>query len=446
MMTPHVSFRRLSFYAVLALAFLGVWVLVPDWEEGARSAVSIGQIVLERTSVWLLGTTSRLWLIASVVALGAFFLCGYISLRKRVIDVELCIQAMEFENLPTLVACQGTNVLPVVAAHLPAAVNNPPQAPAVAKTNGVAIIPAIQKPKVDRVPEPFHQMEHILKVSQRARWLRVKPALPCSPWHIGAVCHKGHVRSENQDYALAFVIGGREILVVADGCGGIPNGGRAAHLAAVAAARSIINAYGKSVPWYACDPHAVAAQALQDASLRLAREGARLRLVNPQDGLRTTLVVVVAQSADVGFAYCGDGGACIVRTSGAVEHFLNPQKAGPDQPNVLAASLGPQMQGEPMLGTIRRNPGDLLLVGTDGVFDRVELSFPKDVLRAAIQFGGDLDKTAKLIVEELTSSQDEAGYICDDNATLAIAGDGTQPILGAGFWNAGAAAAVKIAS
>src|SRR5207302_4981508 len=102
-----------------------------------------------------------------------------------------------------------------------------------------------------------------------------------------------------------------------------------------------------------CDPQTVAAQALQDASLRLAKEGARLCLVNPQDGLRTTLIVVIAEAADVGYAYCGDGGACIVRTSGAVEHFLNPQKAGPDQPNVLAASVGPQMQGQPLLGSIR---------------------------------------------------------------------------------------------
>jgi serine/threonine protein phosphatase PrpC len=145
------------------------------------------------------------------------------------------------------------------------------------------------------------------------------------------------------------------------------------------------------------------------------------------------LIVVIADGEGVGYAYCGDGGACLVRTSGAVEHFLKPQKA--DQLNVLAASLGPQMQGEPILGILRRGPGDLLLVGTDGVFDRVEESFPKDVLRAAIHFNGELETTARLILEELAAKQDEFGFICDDNLTLALAAGGSPPVLTAGFWN-----------
>lgn len=146
--------------------------------------------------------------------------------------------------------------------------------------------------------------------------------------------------------------------------------------------------------------------------------------------------MLIAEERDVAFCFIGDGGGCIMRTSGAVEHFLTPQKASPDQPNVLAASLGPQMEGEPVVGTIQRNPGDLILVGTDGIFDRVNDSFPKDVLRAAIQCKGDLMKTAGLIVEELASTKDDLGYVCDDNLTLGIMGDGSAPVLAPGFWNA----------
>jgi hypothetical protein len=168
----------------------------------------------------------------------------------------------------------------------------------------------------------------------------------------------------------------------------------------------------------------------------LAKEGKRLNLVRPGDGLRTTLIVAIGQEHDVAFSFIGDGGGCVVRTSGAVEHFLTPQKASPDQPNVLAASLGPQMEGEPVVGAIQRNPGDLILVGTDGVFDRVNDSFPKDVLRAAIQFKGDFMKTAGLIVEEMASVKDPLlGYVCDDNLSLGIMGDGSAPVLAPGFWN-----------
>ena len=146
------------------------------------------------------------------------------------------------------------------------------------------------------------------------------------------------------------------------------------------------------------------------------------------------MIVVVGESAAVSYAYIGDGGGCIVRTDGAVEQFLVPQKAF-DQPNILTASLGPQMQGEPVVGTIERRPGDLVMIGSDGIFDRTDPSFPRDVLKASIKFQGDLNVTAQQIVDELASSQDTLGYLCDDNLSLGIMGDGSAPVLAAGFWN-----------
>lgn len=101
---------------------------------------------------------------------------------------------------------------------------------------------------------------------------------------------------------------------------------------------------------------------------------------------------------------------------------------------MLAASLGPAMQGEPVVGKMPRLPGDFLLVGTDGVFDRVDRSFSKDVLRGVIQHNGDLQKVLELILYELAELQDAAGYICDDNMTLGLMCDGLQPKLSAGFW------------
>jgi hypothetical protein len=43
--------------------------------------------------------------------------------------------------------------------------------------------------------------------------------------------------------------------------------------------------------------------------------------------------------------------------------------------------------------------------------------------------------TAERIVKVLAAMQDDLGYICDDNLTLGIMGDGSSPILASGFWN-----------
>ena len=61
----------------------------------------------------------------------------------------------------------------------------------------------------------------------------------------------------------------------------------------------------------------------------------------PRDGLRTTLIVIVGLKDVFVWGYIGDGGALVVRRSGAIEHLLVPQKADPAIANVLAASLGP---------------------------------------------------------------------------------------------------------
>lgn len=74
---------------------------------------------------------------------------------------------------------------------------------------------------------------------------------------------------------------------------------------------------------------------------------------------------------DFGYGYIGDGGGCLLRSSGEIFHFLKPQKADVNDLNVLSASLGPTIDGEPVFGMINRVVGDLVIVGTDGVFDKV---------------------------------------------------------------------------
>ena len=76
----------------------------------------------------------------------------------------------------------------------------------------------------------------------------------------------------------------------------------------------------------------------------------------------------------------------------------------------------------------------MLIVGSDGVFDRVDKRFPKDVIHGCFHYNGDLLNTAEHVVNELASFKDSAGYICDDNLTLGIMGNGKEPKLSQGFW------------
>ena len=254
-------------------------------------------------------------------------------------------------------------------------------------------------------------------------------------WRLGMASITGNVRSENQDYGVCFDVNDRAVLIVADGCGGLPFGQRAAYLASLTAAVTVACACGAYGDDRELSVQAVALDAILSASGRLAIEGERLGITEVRGGLRTTLIVLVAFESEVGYAYIGDGGGCLIRTTGEIEHFVDPQKASSSALHLLAASLGPTIEGTPVCGKVTRKAGDLVIVGSDGVFDRVEGSFPKDVMCGCLRHDGDLQATAQRIVEELAAYQDDAGYVCDDNLTLGIMGDGTRPTLSYGYWS-----------
>ena len=289
------------------------------------------------------------------------------------------------------------------------------------------------RPKRERVPEPSRQMQTIIASARKCDHLRLKPSISANPWELGLASIRGNVRSENQDYGLCFQIGDQDVMIAADGCGGLPDGQRGAYLAVVSAAVSVVKMYGTAPRWYTPGVEHAAAKAIMAAAHRLAVEGDKLNITDVRGGLRTTLIVVVGNDKKLGYSYIGDGGGCVVSVTGEVNRFLDPQKASDSAMNVLAASLGPMMEGDPVTGMIDRRAGDIVIVGTDGVFDRVEPSFPTDVLCGCILYNGDLQKTAEHIVEELASFKDAAGYVCDDNLTLGIMGNGISPALLGGF-------------
>ncbi len=245
-------------------------------------------------------------------------------------------------------------------------------------------------------------------------------ATPCPRWWgLGLASVVGPVRTENQDHAIAWDQGQFRIIVVGDGMGGLPRGKEAATTATRTVARHLA-------------AH-IADGSILDRPLEVIRESfnvaaGALRITTGitfnGDGLRTTLIVVVLTPQAMFWGYIGDGGLWVYRQDGTFDNILTGHK-DPDAPNVLFASLGPTVQGYPEVGSARRCAGDVVFVGSDGVFDRIPnaVEFSASVVDAARDhFNGDLQRTVDEVTRQLSEARDTDGSpICDDNLTLAVA-------------------------
>ena len=270
--------------------------------------------------------------------------------------------------------------------------------------------------------------------------LRLKGArsLPDQVWSTDLRSHRGNVRSRNEDFALGFRFHAHDVVVLADGCGGVPCGFQASRIAACAAVVNLVNHLPVTNSDAAACEDALsrafvfASAKLADASSIYAPPG------NEQPLLQTTLLIAVASATRLTMGYIGDGGAVVVRPEdGTEERLLQPMKADGGAPNVLAAVLGPQMIGEPLINTVERRAGDFLLMGTDGIWDFVPESFSKQFMREAVVRGGRVGETLDAALELLAGHQDDLGHVCTDNLTLAVvAPDRSAPRFGPRFWAA----------
>jgi serine/threonine protein phosphatase PrpC len=252
----------------------------------------------------------------------------------------------------------------------------------------------------------------------KSRRLGTLPSAASRPWGAGVASITGNVRRENQDAAIAFEVGSSAVLIVADGLGGLPHGQEAARLAVGAAALSIAEDLGRETAAPAL-PELIAEKGLLEAASALCCRARAEGWVSNTDGFRTTLVAVVATPAVYGYVYLGDGGGVVLRQSGAPDSFLVPQKVD-GVANIVAGSLGPVIQGSPVVGRVARRAGDALLIGTDGVFDRVANDFGQSVTKLLAGHNGDAQAVASLVVSDFASAKEGTRYVCDDNMSLAI--------------------------
>jgi protein phosphatase len=274
---------------------------------------------------------------------------------------------------------------------------------------------ALAQPQPSTPAKPLGELERFVRQNGS---VLVQPG---SSWTRACGTDRGPVRQENQDEGLAIGLrcGDQEldVAIVADGLGGLPLGAEAARLAVRAAARTVVEHLAATAAL-----EAVALEAIEAAQAELGRY-AEANGLQARDGLRSTLAVVVADAREYGWAHVGDGGGLVLRQEGCLDSFLVPQKGA--APNVVSASLGPVPEGVARHGALARRPGDLLFLGTDGIFDRVDDSFAPAVRNLARELGGDLDRVVRAVLEDFGAHRDAAGFpVCDDNMTLALIAGG----------------------
>lgn len=219
-------------------------------------------------------------------------------------------------------------------------------------------------------------------------------------------------RRSNEDRSAAFSVEDCDVLIVADGMGGHIGGARAASIAVETASDYLVRRLPLARDTELVEDlvrsafiRAAEALAAEDAEIGLGGRGV--------DALRTTLIVAVATPDDYVVGAQGDGGAWAQRASGITVTLMKPAKG--DASNIVTASLGPAPEGQVEITTKRRMKGDLLVVCSDGVADRVGPEFD-EALRAYADDATDANE----IVRPILDSFEERPVVFDDNITLGI--------------------------
>lgn len=404
------------------------WLPFDSGEQRAALARHIDE--LEREALWL---RRRLRIAGGCAAL-LLMVTGYVLVRsRRRPDTGMAEPSSgpvaaapapgpELPTTPPDAAAASTGTAAPASAPAP----EPAPALLVAQTAPEAVARPARRNTSPQSPRAL--LESLMRWAGKKYHLVAEIAPARGAWSLGFASHMGFVRRENQDYGAAFRIGDTQVLIVADGMGGLPAGRDAAYIAVRAASVSVINALGRQPIVH--DPlEPIARKAIRVAHAALEREGNERGIAEIQQGLRTTLIVLLARSSDYGYAYIGDGGGMVLRADGTIDEFLDPHKAEGGAANVLAASLGPTLEGMASSGTLPRRAGDLALVGSDGIFDRVEEGFARDVLLAVLDLNGDVQAVAERVVADLAGFRDETGFVCDDNLTLGLMAGGTAPSI-----------------
>ncbi|MGH8019844.1 MAG: PP2C family protein-serine/threonine phosphatase [Opitutaceae bacterium] len=188
--------------------------------------------------------------------------------------------------------------------------------------------------------------------------------------HAHGVTNVGLVRDHNEDSLLVDVDHG--VFAVADGVGGMP-GGDVASAAAIGAVKTILKTEGaaalENLPRLADQAH---------RAVRGAADGF------PGDGIATTFTLAYVSGGRARVVHVGDSFVLIVRDSSCRpltrEHNVENERGdiqslAPYPPRYRYALTRVLGQAEPLVADVfeeNLQPGDWLIVATDGLTDMVE--------------------------------------------------------------------------
>lgn len=236
----------------------------------------------------------------------------------------------------------------------------------------------------------------------------------CSDMEIATLTHRGLVREVNEDRHYVKCLDGQALLMaVVDGMGGGPAGSAAAEIM-----REALTEYPADAPH--------PAQALSDlvvaaseAILAIARDDPAL------EGMGTTVTATVLSNGTAHWVHVGDtrfyvfrqGRLTQVTTDQTMAQLLVEEgRLTPDEARTHPyGHLLDQCVGcpncDPVTGSLRIEPGDLLLQSTDGLHDALSARKIAAILRSP---HASVDEIARLLIQ---AALDAGGA---DNVTLVL--------------------------
>ena len=232
----------------------------------------------------------------------------------------------------------------------------------------------------------------------------------------------GLVRENNED--AVHTDDGYGIYLLADGMGGAPGGEVASGLAVQAAFELLV----RLLPGQAAG--ADSGRLLADALAAAHSAVARGALADPLlEGMGTTLEIVLVRGAEAAFCHVGDSRIYLFRRGGlsqltsddnyaaylARRDNIPLERIAPAYRHILTQAVGVEEELVPEIGIIGMEPGDLLLICSDGLTaaladeeigaimgrSRAGLAAMADALVVAANARGGPDNVSVVIVEPL---------------------------------------------
>lgn len=232
-------------------------------------------------------------------------------------------------------------------------------------------------------------------------------------WNIQGASRVGKFRSENQDdFGLGTEYENKTGFVLCDGAGG-HKGGKEAAENAVAYLLPFIDPNSGKTKF--CNPMDQLKAAIEKARTNASQEKC--------EGI-TTAILAIMENDWLHYATLGDGGLSVIWPDGMVSHYLTPHHQLGMPSNQIAAFIGHDCDVPPRMGSVRLEPGCIVLAMSDGasdIFPFEDFSWSRDQHRKLLKNQGSDLSEALLKQIESARSEDTGAYLHSDNMTLIMA-------------------------